>query len=656
MDSTTEEIRNRADIVEVVGQYVALRPAGNNRFKACCPFHDEKTPSFYVSRDKGFYKCFGCGESGDIFKFLQQVENISFPEAKKLLADRYGVVLRSNKEWTPEQQAAFAERDQERDNLYRVLATAAAFFREQFSGNAGLPARDYARRRGLSAKTIERFGIGYAPDAWDRLLVHLTKKYGFKEEDAAAAGLLIERKSEEEQLGGLWTGTGRIRYYDRYRHRLIFPIWDPQGRVIAFGGRALEGGNTGTPDAKYINSPEGPLFKKSRTLYAWHLARAEVGKQDAVILTEGYMDAIALHEAGFGNTIATLGTALTIDHVKLLRRLAPKIVYLCYDGDSAGMQAALRAAPLFTAHQLDARVVSLPREDDPDTFIRKHGEVGFQNALRNAKLLAQYRMEMAIEGFDLGNVVERAQAIKAAADIVAEIPPGTEREGYIAWLADRWANAEGITSSERLQMVQVAVRREVDSAKRRWSAQSPGQSTTARQQAEEEKQEVKQTLSETAGGQLSGVGKAERSLLCVLLNSPSWRRRILEKLPLEQWTQETHGEIAAVLSRVEGDDPINPTELLEKLSDEAAGLVSELMLADEAQTAAEARVIEDWIARIKGHWAKQTEREILELVKGKLQRGELVTDEERAAYQAALLQTKRKTAPPPASDETQPGL
>jgi len=647
MDNTTEEIRARADIVEVVGQYVALRPAGNDRWKACCPFHDEKTPSFYVTRSKGFFHCFGCGEKGDLFKFLQKIENITFPEAKKQLAERYGVVLQASKDLTPEQRAAYAERDR----LQKVMAAAAAFFREQFEGNAGLAARDYARRRGLSAKTIERFGIGYAPDAWDALRSYLTRKYGFKEEDGVAAGLFVERKTEGEELGGLWTGTGRVRHYDRYRHRLMFPIWDPQGRVIAFGGRALEGGNTGNPDAKYINSPEGALFKKSRTLYAWHLARAEVGKQESIVLTEGYMDAIALHEAGFANTIATLGTALTVDHVKLLHRLAPKVVYLCYDGDSAGMQAALRAAPLFSANQLDVRVVALPPEDDPDTFIRKHGEVGFRNALRNARLLSQYRMEMALAGLDLSNVVERAQAIKAAAEVIAEVPQGTEREGYIAWLSDHWANAEGITSSERLQMVQVAVRREVESAKKRWHTQDQhghqygGQSSVAQQQAEEEKQEVRQTLTDTAGGQSSAVIKAERSLLTVLVNSPSWRSRIMTMLPLAQWTQETHAEIASALSQMNGDDVVSPTELIEKLSPEAGGLVSELMLSDEAQAPADARVIEDWAARVHGHWAKQKEREILEYVRLKLERGEAITDEERAALNAALLGTKRKTAP-----------
>jgi DNA primase len=641
MDQVTEEIRRRADIIEVVGQYVALRPAGNDRWKACCPFHDEKTPSFYVSRDKGFYKCFGCGQSGDVFKFLQQVENLTFPEAKKQLADRYGVTLpRHGKELTPAQQAVYDERDR----LMKITAAAAAFFREQFQGNKGLEARDYARRRGLSPSTLDKFGIGYAPDAWDALYHHLVNRYGFGPSDAAAAGLLIEKETDE----------GRNRYYDRYRHRLIFPIWDAQGRVIAFGGRALEGGDTGTPDAKYINSPEGPLFNKSRTLYGWHIARAEVGKRESVIVTEGYMDAIALHEAGFANTIATLGTALTTQHVAGLARLAPKVVYLCYDGDSAGMRAALRAAPLFATHDLQVRVVTLPAGDDPDTFIRKQGEIGFQNALRGARLLARYRVEMAIEGFDLSNVAERMEAMRAASHIIAEVDNDIEKDDYISWLTDRWGQAEGVTAPTRLQMIQAAVRREVGAAaKRRHTAnpshsgglQRPQQAAMGQAAAEAENQDVNRTLTDAAGGYGGGVAKAERILLSSLLGNPSWRSRILTALPPQKWTQETHREIAAALRQFDWNEPVDSSLLMDTLSVEAGGLVGELMMNDEAQTPATEAVVQDCIERIEGHWARQIEREILELVQLKLERGERISEEERAAYHAALLATGRKQKP-----------
>lgn len=643
-DDSTEEIRRRADIVEVIEQFVALRPAGNNRFKACCPFHDEKTPSFYVSRDKGFYKCFGCGESGDSFKFLQKIENISFVEAKKQLAERYGIELRVQRDLSPEQQVVLAERDR----LYKVMASAAAFFREQYQKH--VTPRDYARKRGLSPGTIEKFGIGYAPDEWESLRKHLVNRYGFSDADGVAVGLLIEKEDD----------TGRKRYYDRYRHRLMFPIWDMQGRVIAFGGRALEDGKTGNPDAKYINSPESPLFTKSKTLYGWHIARSEVGKQESVILNEGYMDSIALHEAGFGNAIATLGTALTVHHAGMLARLSPKVVYLCYDGDSAGMQAALRAAPIFAAHNLDVRVIILPSGEDPDTFVRKHGKVGFQNALREARMLLQYRVEMALGDADLSNAVERTQAIKAASDIIAEMPQGSERATYVAWLAEQWARAENISTPDRLRMVEAAVTREVESSAKRWQKQETVREERQQrwqkrdekpaapaEDAQTERADVVATLSEAAINQSSGVLKAEQALIAALINAPTWRTRILEKLPLEQWTNETHGEIVALLRKFPGTEPIDMAPLLDQLSSEAQGLVSALMLTDEAQTPPELRVIDDWIARVQGHWLRQTERESLESIRLKLERGEPITEEEKDALANALRGTKRMTGRPP---------
>ncbi len=642
MDATTEEIRQRADIVDIVGQHVVLRPAGNDRWKACCPFHDEKTPSFYVSRDKGFYKCFGCGEAGDLFKFVQKVENITFPEAKRMLAERYGVALpqyRSTQggELDANGQPGESSAPSEREQIGRVVAAAAAFFREEFAGNLGNPARDYARSRQLSRATIEKFGIGYSPDSWDALHNHLLNRYGFRPDEGGAAGLLVSREGE-----------GKTRFYDRFRHRLMFPIWDSSGRVIAFGGRALEGGNTGNPDAKYINSPEGILFNKSQILYAYHLARAEVGKRGSVIITEGYMDAIALHEAGFSNTVATLGTALTTQHVAMLRRLSPKIVYLCFDGDSAGMRAALRAAPLFAANNLDVRVVALPKEDDPDTFVKKHGEIGFENALRHAKLLMQYRVEMAIVEFDLTELASRKEAIRAGSEVIAEVQDATEKDSYISWLAEQWARAEGITSPNRLEMVEAAVRREVLGVTKRWNKQDdsrpPQNHSIQNPTAAEENRDVSDTLSLAASNVDSGVIKAERALLGVLLSSPSWRVYILHELPPQLWTQSIHREVVATLQQeMKGkseDEPLNPTILIEKLPPESSGLIAELLLGDVSAELATDLTVNGWIKIIHSHWskdeAKLTESEILQMIEDKVANGQSITGEERLLYMSKL--------------------
>ena len=381
-----------------------------------------------------------------------------------------------------------------------------------------------------------------------------------------------------------------------------------------------------------------------------------------MILNEGYMDSIALHEAGFGNAIATLGTALTVHHASMLARLSPKTVYLCYDGDSAGMQAALRAAPIFAAHNLNVRVVTLPYGQDPDTFVRNHGKVGFQNALREARMLLQYRVEMALGKSDLSNVVERTQAIKAATDIIAEMPPGSERATYTAWLAEQWAKAENIATPERLRMVEAAVAREVEQSAKRWEKQD-----TIREERQEkqnrwqkrnekpdapsenettEREDMVSTLSEAALHQSAGVLKAEECLIATLINAPTWRTRILDQLPLEQWTSETHGEIVALLRKFPGTEPIDMAPLLTQLSTPAQGLVGALMLTDEAATPPELRVIDDWIARVKGHWLRQTEREWLEAIRLKLERGEPVTEDDKKALAAALRSTKRATGRP----------
>jgi len=617
MDASTEEIRQRADIVEIVGQYVALRPAGNNRMKACCPFHDEKTPSFYVSQDKGFYKCFGCGAGGDIFSFLQKIENITFPEAKERLAQRYGVELQRGAE-------AAADNTERRLQL-QILSAANTFFQEQFSGNAGWPARDYARERGLEKSTLEKFGIGYAPDGWEDLRNHLQKKHGFELADIAKAGLLIERERTEN-----------ISYYDRFRHRLIFPIHDASGRVIAFGGRILSDAHTDAGQAKYINSPEGLLFHKSSVLYAFHLARNEVSKRQSLIITEGYMDAIALHEAGFGNTVATLGTALTAQHITLLRRLSPQVIYLCFDGDSAGMKAALRSAPLFAAHNLDVRVISLPPEDDPDTFIKRLGAPAFEAAIKAAKLLAQYRLEQAVAPFDWTILAERKNAVRAGAQVIAEAPNATERDAYVIWLAAQWAHAENVTEPDRLRMLEDAVRSDVRQILRKEQRQAQRREEEAPPETEEQN-----ILEETAAAKVSkGVIGAQKELLSLMINNPSWRQYVAAKMPIEKWTQTEYEPLLKVLLAPDAE-LLNTTELLEKIPEGKHSLITTLVMSSAEDAVPTELVIDDWIARVERYWAKMREKDILKIVQEKLEKGEAVTDEDKSTYLAALRGMKR---------------
>jgi len=690
-DAVTEEIRRRADIVEVVGQYVSLRPAGPGRFKACCPFHDEKTPSFNVSRDKGFYKCFGCGVAGDVFKFVMGVENLSFPEARAALAERYGIPLPEKRELSPEQKAEYSERER----LWKVMAAAAEFYREQFTGNAGLAARDYARSRGLSRATLEKFNLGYAPDAWDGLRTHLTRKLNLSEEDLLKGGLLIERRTDENSSTPEGPQSQR-RCYDRYRHRLMFPIWDESGRVIAFGGRALPSGKTASSDAKYINSPEGVLFHKSRVLFAWHLARAEVGKRESIIITEGYMDAIALHEAGFANTVATLGTALTSHHVALLGRLSPKVIYLCFDGDSAGMKAALRTAPLFAQHSLPVRVVRLPTEHDPDTYVRELGAVELEARLREAVTLARYRMETLLAPWPDLPVEEQSRVMGEIAEIVNDTQDNIERDSYKTWLIDRLLAFEDLPTRRerevRRENFARIIERELAEDERRGGAQGrardarlfdPERPAAPRENYKTEgnhgprpvdevpaapaltsvpptgrkfgkddpnaavRAEKKQYISALmmhvkASPAAPGVLKAQKHLLGALLAHPAWRGVILTGLPLEKWTDDTFGEIVSAVRALPEGEEVVPGPFTDGLSDAASNLVGEVMLSDEVASLPDARIVNDWIHVVNRHWSRQAELELREVVLGKMKRGEPVTDEERAAMAASQVASGRK--------------
>ncbi|HVF84438.1 MAG TPA: toprim domain-containing protein, partial [Abditibacteriaceae bacterium] len=348
--------------------------------------------------------------------------------------------------------------------------------------------------------------------------------------------------------------------------------------------------------------------------------------------------------------------------VRLLSRLSPKTVYLCYDGDSAGIRAALRTTDLFARYNLNVHVVALPDGDDPDTFLRKHGELGFDKQLRSAKMLTRYRAEMAIAGFDLSQLVQRMEAVAAACDVIEEVQNDIEKDGLISWLSDQWAQAEGVTSPARVQMIVAAIRREIGAAAKRKRAAlqsstrfAPPQSPTPVQNTSNgaPSNGAPNTSSKGSTGlgemttQPSGVVKAERMLLASLLGNPSWRSRILSKLPSNSWTQEAHREIAESLRQMDWNEPVEPGVLIGTLEKEAGDLVGELMMSDEAQAPATDAVIDDLIARIHAHHARQAEAEILEMIRLKLDRQEPISEAERENYNNALIATKRKTPPVP---------
>jgi len=413
-EAAKEEIRERVDLVDLIGRYVDLKQAGRN-WKGLCPFHQEKTPSFNVNREMKLWKCFGCGASGDVFSFVQRVENVGFVEAMKLLADRLGIT------WEPSPQQR--ETRDEREQILNANAVAAEWFSAQLRAPVGAAARAYLESRGLDEATIERFHIGYAPPGWDRLLNHLSGK-GIAGERALRAGLV--RRNEEQ-------GT----LYDVFRNRIIYPISDVIGRVIAFGGRAMDPEDP----AKYLNSPETLVFRKGRTFYGLDIARRAIADEGFVVVVEGYMDVIALAQHGVNHCVATLGTALTEQHANILSRYAPEIC-LVFDADEAGMQAALRSIRVFEGCPATVKV-AVPKEGkDPDDYVRAYGAEAFRELLRERIGLVEYRVRMVFQQHADEGVEGRTAAAREVAGILAEVPDIARRQALVAWAAEEWAGPD----------------------------------------------------------------------------------------------------------------------------------------------------------------------------------------------------------------------
>jgi len=387
-----EEVRSRADIVEVIGAHVRLRRSGRN-FLGLCPFHDEKTPSFTVNAERGFFHCFGCGVGGTVFDFVMRQEGLTFPEALVSLARRFGINL-------PQPQAGGdGASGQEREKLFAANQAAAEFYGHLlWNAPEGAAARAYLKTRAIAVETGRAFMLGFAPGRANALVETLGRR-GLID---AAVKLGLVRK---DQRGAL---------YDTFRARLMFPIRDPQGRVIAFGGRVLD-----ERLPKYINSSESPLYSKSRTVYGLHEARAAIAKADRAIIVEGYIDAIALWQAGFKETVAGLGTALTVEQFRLLSRHTKNLI-ACFDGDAAGRKASMRALEIFLQAGLLGRAAFLPPGFDPDTLIRQRGAEAFKETLDGAELLIDYFLRGQQDAAG-GSTEGRARAAAAVADVLSRI-------------------------------------------------------------------------------------------------------------------------------------------------------------------------------------------------------------------------------------------
>ena len=536
-----DELNHRNPIEDVVGQYVALTRKGSNLF-GLCPFHGEKTPSFSVNPEKGIYYCFGCHKGGGVVNFIMEIENLSYPDAVRFLAKRAGIEV-------PEDNLGQSQY-KKKERLWALCKEAARFFNDQLKTPAAAEARAYVAKRGLSASTVTRFGLGFAPNAWSALLDAMTAK-GFSKQELLEAGLVLKN----EKKGTL---------YDRFRNRLMFPIIDVRGNVIGFGGRVMD---DSTP--KYLNSPETIIFNKRRNLFAMNIVKKS--KQGFIILTEGYMDAIALHQYGFDCAVASLGTSLTQEHADMLSKYTNEIV-LTYDGDAAGQNATARAIPMLEKTGLRVKVLRMQGAKDPDEFLKKYGADRFRLLLQGSENQAEYRLRSLQMKFDLSSDEQKVEFAKQAADLISTYSTAVEREIYGA----RAAEMAGLTPEVMKLEINKAFKRRVAIQRK------------AQEKKDLEAANTRQPRARSLRYDNMRSAMAEESLLRMLLRQPDLFDRA-QMLTREQFSVPMFGRaFDALRERWRDDLSVSPNSLSDLLTPEEMAHLTEILqkpdviLSDEA--------------------------------------------------------------------------
>src|SRR6056297_1717779 len=513
-DDKIEQVRDRTDIVELVSQYVDLKTSGRNRL-GLCPFHAEKTPSFSVNAERQFYHCFGCGAGGDVFSFLMRSEGLSFPDAVRRLAERAGIDL-EERPLTPPERAQI----EERERLYRINGLAADYFHANLMEQPqAVMARNYMKKRGYGQKAAAEYRIGYALDGWSGLKDHLDHH------QIAAA--------EARTLGLLREGSSGRGDYDMFRSRLMFPIFDLVGRVVAFGGRVLDDGKP-----KYINSPESPIYHKGAVLFGLYQARQAIRISGDVLVVEGYFDQLALNRAGFAQTVATCGSALTAEHVQQLKRYAQRVV-LVFDQDSAGKQATFKAMTILQQEGAAAAAITLPSGDDPDSFLQRQGAEAFQACLDSARPVMELYMEETLNEAGYG-VELKVRAVEQVLEKIAALNSELEQDLYLKELSGR----SGIEVA-RLQ-------KKLETVARQQRGRSRVQGSDAPDSAPHPADEPRQPHSAAREQRLPAnnqkrVSRTEQTLLRLLLQSSAVRTEFSERGGV---SLIHHPDVAAVMAEI----------------------------------------------------------------------------------------------------------
>jgi len=505
-----EEVRRQADIVEIISEHVVLKRTGKN-YQGLCPFHSEKTPSFNVNPDRQMFYCFGCHTGGNVFSFLMKKEGLAFIEALKKVAGKYGMEL-PERELSPEETKNEAQRSRWRE----IHEWAARYYHDvllhRLEGQAGLT---YFEHRGIGPEVIRDFRLGFAPDRWDGLIRELADK-GVEPEELAQFGLAVRRETSEQE----------ISYYDRFRNRVIYTILDVKGAPIAFGGRVLD---DSTP--KYLNSPETKFFHKGRNLYGIHLASRGIREAGYSLLLEGYMDTIAAQRAGFTNAVASLGTALTKDQARLLKKYAGKIV-IGYDSDKAGIQAALRAGEILLDEGLNIQVLLFEDAKDPDEFLKKHTVAEFRKKLENTITFIEFKYKMLIRDTPLRIIPDKAELIRKLAPDILKVPSIVEKEGYERYL------------SLELGLTLEAVQHEIDSLTKKTRGNRGNPEIFSQQQDISVKKRNTIEGTDIDSFQESyvhlGVFRAEQTILRIILENPNYKNQVADNLDQEFWRLQEH--------------------------------------------------------------------------------------------------------------------
>lgn len=511
-EDVIEEVRSRNDIVSVISEYVKLQRKGSSYF-GLCPFHNEKSPSFSVSPDKQMYYCFGCGAGGNVFTFIQEYENYSFPEAMKFLAERAGITL-PEKEYSQEERRA----QDLRTRILNVNKMAAKYYYYQLRTENGRQAMEYLKNRRLSDETIRSFGLGYSNKYSNDLYLYL-KKQGVSDELLRESGLV----NVDERNG----------MYDKFWNRVIFPIMDVNNRVIGFGGRVMGDGKP-----KYLNSPETAVFDKSRNLYGLNVART--ARKKSMLVCEGYMDVISMHQAGFKNSVASLGTALTTQHASLLKRYTDEVI-LTYDSDGAGIKAALRAIPMLKAAGISTRVLHMNPYKDPDEFIKTLGPEAFQERMDQAENSFLFEISILERDFDMHDPEGKTGFYQAAARKLMEFDQELERENYIQAVAERY------------QISFDSLRKMVNREAMRGAVPRREREEVVRPQKKREKEDGKKT--------------SQRLLLTWLIEQKGLYEKISAYISPEDFTDPLYREVAEKLFEQLKTGEVNPARILSAYED-----------------------------------------------------------------------------------------